>query len=63
MRIAIVGVTGLVGTVMNQVLEEENLPITEYIPVASEKSVGKTITFNGKKLYHCLYGGGSGNEA
>jgi aspartate-semialdehyde dehydrogenase len=48
MRLAVVGVTGLVGTVMNEVLEEMNLPITEYIPVASEKSVGKSITFKGK---------------
>lgn len=48
MKLAVVGVTGLVGTVMNKVLEEENLPITEYIPVASEKSVGKTIDFMGK---------------
>lgn len=49
MRLAVVGVTGLVGTVMNQVLEELNLPITEYIPVASEKSVGKPITFKGQE--------------
>lgn len=48
MKLAIVGVTGLVGTVMQQVLEEESLPITEYILVASEKSVGKTLVFNGK---------------
>lgn len=48
MKLAVVGVTGLVGTVMNQVLEEENLPITEYIPVASAKSVGKSIDFKGK---------------
>lgn len=48
MKLAVIGVTGLVGTVMNKVLEEENLPITEYIPVASEKSVGKTIDFMGK---------------
>lgn len=48
MKLAVVGVTGLVGTVINRVLEEENLPITEYIPVASEKSVGKSIDFNGK---------------
>jgi aspartate-semialdehyde dehydrogenase len=45
MRLAVVGVTGLVGTVMNEVLEEMNLPISEYIPVASEKSVGKKIKF------------------
>ena len=49
MRLAVVGVTGLVGTVMNQVLEEMNLPITEYIPVASEKSVGKKIQYAGKE--------------
>lgn len=49
MRLAVVGVTGLVGTVMNEVLEEMNLPISEYIPVASEKSVGKTIKFKGKE--------------
>ena len=48
MKLAVVGVTGLVGTVINRVLEEENLPITEYLPVASEKSVGKSIDFNGK---------------
>jgi aspartate-semialdehyde dehydrogenase len=48
MKLAVVGVTGLVGTVMNQVLEEEQLPISEYIPVASEKSVGKELIFNGK---------------
>jgi aspartate-semialdehyde dehydrogenase len=49
MRLAVVGVTGLVGTVMNQVLEEVQLPITEYIPVASAKSVGNKITFQGKE--------------
>jgi aspartate-semialdehyde dehydrogenase len=48
MKLAIVGVTGLVGTVLQQVLEEESLPIAEYILVASEKSVGKTLIFNGK---------------
>nr|HPN72252.1 aspartate-semialdehyde dehydrogenase [Saprospiraceae bacterium] len=49
MRLAVVGVTGLVGTVMNQVLEEMKLPITEYIPVASEKSVGKKIQYAGNE--------------
>jgi aspartate-semialdehyde dehydrogenase len=49
MRLAVVGVTGLVGTVMNEVLEEMDLPIAEYIPVASEKSVGKKINFKGKE--------------
>lgn len=49
MRIAVVGATGLVGTKMLQVLAERNFPITELIPVASEKSVGKEIDFKGKK--------------
>jgi len=44
-KIAVVGVTGMVGTVMLKVLEERNLPITELIPVASERSVGKKITY------------------
>ncbi len=48
MRVAIVGVTGLVGTVMCQVLEERKFPITDFLPVASPRSVGKDITFNGK---------------
>jgi len=50
MKIAVVGATGLVGTKMLQVLEERNFPITELIPVASEKSVGKTIVFKGKEF-------------
>ena len=49
MKIAVVGATGLVGTKMIQVLEERNFPVTELIPVASEKSVGKEISFKGKK--------------
>lgn len=47
MKIAVVGATGMVGEVMLQVLKERNFPITELIPVASEKSVGKEINFNG----------------
>lgn len=47
MRVAVVGVTGLVGTVMCEVLKERNFPITEFIPVASERSVGKEIEFKG----------------
>ena len=47
MRVAVVGATGLVGTVMLKVLEERNFPLTELIPVASERSVGKTVSFNG----------------
>ncbi|CEN47189.1 Aspartate-semialdehyde dehydrogenase [Capnocytophaga canis] len=49
MRVAVVGVTGMVGNVMLEVLEERNFPVTELIPVASEKSVGKKITFRGKE--------------
>lgn len=47
MRIAVVGATGMVGEVMLQVLEERNFPITELMLVASEKSVGKKMTFKG----------------
>lgn len=49
MRIAVVGATGMVGRVMLQVLEERNFPITEIIPVASERSIGKTIEYKGKE--------------
>ena len=49
MRIAVVGATGMVGRVMLQVLEERNFPITEIIPVASERSIGKTIEYKGEK--------------
>ena len=48
MKVAIVGATGMVGEVMLKVLAERNFPITELIPVASERSVGKTITYNNK---------------
>ena len=48
MKVAVVGATGLVGNVMLKVLEERHFPLTELIPVASEKSVGKTIMFKGK---------------
>lgn len=49
MKIAVVGATGMVGKVMLKVLAERNFPLTELIPVASEKSVGKEIDFKGKK--------------
>ena len=49
MKIAVVGATGMVGEVMLQVLAERNFPVTELIPVASERSVGKEIEFKGKK--------------
>ena len=48
MKVAVVGATGLVGNVMLKVLEERKFPLTELIPVASEKSVGKKIQFRGK---------------
>ncbi|MCH2023731.1 MAG: aspartate-semialdehyde dehydrogenase [Saprospiraceae bacterium] len=46
MKVAIVGITGMVGQVMCRVLEERKFPITCLLPVASEKSVGKQVTFN-----------------
>lgn len=49
MKVAVVGATGLVGTKMLQVLAERNFPVTELIPVASEKSIGKKVTFKGKE--------------
>ncbi|HEX8462426.1 MAG TPA: aspartate-semialdehyde dehydrogenase [Segetibacter sp.] len=49
MKVAVVGATGLVGTKMLQILTERNFPVTELIPVASERSVGKEIDFKGKK--------------
>jgi aspartate-semialdehyde dehydrogenase len=48
MKVAVVGATGLVGTKMLEVLEEQNFPVSELIPVASEKSVGKSIDWKGK---------------
>lgn len=48
MRIAVVGATGMVGEVMLQVLAERKFPVTELIPVASEKSVGKKMEWNGQ---------------
>ncbi|MCB9261008.1 MAG: aspartate-semialdehyde dehydrogenase [Flavobacteriales bacterium] len=53
MRIALVGATGMVGTEMLKVLDESRLAISEIIPVASEKSVGKEINFRGKN-YSCV---------
>ena len=48
MKVAVVGATGMVGEVMLQVLAERKFPVSELIPVASEKSVGKELEFNGK---------------
>jgi aspartate-semialdehyde dehydrogenase len=47
MRVAVVGATGMVGEIMLQVLAERNFPVTELIPVASEKSIGKEIEWKG----------------
>ena len=49
MKVAVVGATGLVGTKMLQVLAERNFPVTELVPVASQRSVGKEVEFKGKK--------------
>lgn len=49
MKVAVVGATGLVGTKMLEVLAERKFPVTELLPVASEKSVGKEIEFQGRK--------------
>lgn len=47
MKIAVVGATGLVGSTMIKILKERNFPVTELIPVATEKSLGKEIIYNG----------------
>ncbi len=47
MKVAIIGATGMVGGVLIKVLQEMNFPVTKFIPVASEKSIGKTIKYNG----------------
>jgi len=49
MRIAVVGATGMVGNVMLKTLEERNFPVTELIPVASERSIGKKMSFKGSE--------------
>lgn len=49
MKVAVVGATGLVGSKMLQVLAERNFPVTELLPVASEKSIGKEVEYNKKK--------------
>ncbi len=47
MKVAVVGATGMVGQIMLKVLAERNFPVTELIPVASERSIGKTIDYEG----------------
>jgi aspartate-semialdehyde dehydrogenase len=53
MKIAVVGATGLVGTKILEILQERNFPVTQLIPVASEKSIGKTISYAGKDYTIC----------
>ena len=48
MKVAVVGATGMVGQVMLKILEERNFPVTELIPVATERSIGKKVMFKGK---------------
>ena len=49
MKIALVGATGLVGSVMRKVLEERGFGSCEFIPAASERSVGKEVEFAGRR--------------
>jgi aspartate-semialdehyde dehydrogenase len=49
MKVAVVGATGLVGGTMLKILEERDFPVTELIPVASERSVGQEVEFKGKR--------------
>ena len=53
MKVAVVGATGLVGRNMLRVLQERNFPVTELIPVASERSSGNKVEFNGKEYTVC----------
>ena len=53
MKVAVVGATGLVGRNMLRVLQERNFPVTELIPVASERSSGSKVEFNGKEYTVC----------
>ena len=53
MNIAVVGVTGMVGRTILEVLTERNVTIDQLIPVASEKSIGQSITFNGQQWPIC----------
>ncbi len=48
MKVAVVGATGLVGSKMSQILKERKFPVSEFIPVASERSAGKQVEFDGR---------------
>lgn len=50
MKIAVVGATGLVGQMMRRILVERNFPVTQLIPVATERSIGKTIKFQNQNI-------------
>ena len=50
MKVAVVGATGLVGTVILKILEERQFPVSELLPVASERSVGRTVRFSGSEV-------------
>ena len=50
MKVAVVGATGLVGAVILKVLEERQFPVSELLPVASERSVGRTVRFSGSEV-------------
>jgi aspartate-semialdehyde dehydrogenase len=50
MKVAVVGATGMVGRTMIKVLEERNFPLSQLLPAASEKSVGKEVIFKGKPI-------------
>ena len=50
MKVAVVGATGLVGTVILKVLEERQFPVSELLPVASGRSVGRTVRFAGSEV-------------
>ena len=50
MKVAVVGATGMVGGVMLKVLEERNFPVDELLPVASDRSAGRTVLFNGEEV-------------
>tara|TARA_X000000368_G_scaffold155779_1_gene122771 strand:- start:86 stop:397 length:312 start_codon:yes stop_codon:yes gene_type:complete len=49
MKVAVVGATGVVGSVLLNLLDKRQFPVTDIIPVASKRSIGNTILFKGKK--------------
>ena len=50
LNVAVVGSTGMVGRTMLKALEQREFPVEQLIPVASEKSVGSTVSFNGNQV-------------